>query len=112
MIEAYKFGEIVISGKTYQSDVIVYPNHVDSQWWRKQGHMLEPDDIRHVIDARPDVIVFGIGQPGFMEVSEKTMAEMNKLNIEAIIMPTDQACKEYNRIAQNRKAIACLHLTC
>lgn len=112
MIEAYRFGEIVISGKAYRSDVIIYQDHVDAQWWRKEGHTLEPEDIREVIDAMPDTLIVGTGQPGLMEVSQKTVAELNKLNIEAIILPTEQACKEYNRIARERKVIACLHLTC
>jgi hypothetical protein len=112
VIEAYKFGEIVISGKTYQTDVIVYDDHVDSQWWRKQGHNLEPDDISQVIEARPDTVIFGTGQPGLMKVSDTTIGEMKKLQIEAIIMPTEQACREYNRIVRERKVIACLHLTC
>lgn len=112
MIEAYRFGEITIAGKTYQRDVIIYPDRIDPNWWRKEGHMLEPADIREVIDSRPDVVIIGTGQPGFMKVSNQALAQMKKLKIEAIVMPTEQACKEYNRIAQHKKVIACLHLTC
>ncbi|UCD19117.1 MAG: hypothetical protein JSU64_06755 [candidate division WOR-3 bacterium] len=112
MIEAYRFGEIVISGKTYHTDVIIYTDHVDSRWLRKRGHILELDDIRQVIDAHPDTVIFGTGQPGLMNISSTTIAEMEKLHIEMVIMPTEQACQEYNRIAQERKVIACLHLTC
>ena len=32
MIESYKFGEIVIDGTTYTSDVIIYPDNVDDKW--------------------------------------------------------------------------------
>jgi hypothetical protein len=34
------------------------------------------------------------------------------MKIEMIVMPTEQACKEFNRVASEKKAIACLHLTC
>ena len=112
MIEDYKFGAIRISGKTYRNDVIIYPDHTDSQWWRKQGHSLVTEDIRDVIEARPDVIIVGTGQPGLMQVSDETRAEMKQLNIEMIVMPTEQACKEYNRMVSKKKVIACLHLTC
>ena len=112
MIEDYRFGAIRISGKTYRSDVIIYPDHTDSQWWRKQGHSLVTDDIRDVIDARPDVVIVGTGQPGLMQVSDETLTEMKQLNIEMIVMPTEQACKEYNRMVSKKKVIACLHLTC
>lgn len=112
MIEAYQFGEIRISGKNYHNDLIVYPDHIDSKWWRKQGHALNIDDIRDVIDAKPDVIIVGTGQPGMMRVSEETLAKIKDLNIEIMVMPTEQACKEFNRIASEKRAIACLHLTC
>ena len=112
MIEEYRFGAIRISGKTYCNDVIIYPDHTESQWWRKQGHSLIIDDIKEVIDAKPDVIIVGTGQPGLMKVSDETLAEIKQLNIEMIIMPTEQACKEYNRIASKKNVIACLHLTC
>jgi len=102
----------MISGKTYRSDVIIYADRIDAQWWRKQGHLLDIDDIKEVISARPDVIIIGTGQPGFMQVPEKTLAETKKLGIETIVMPTERACEEYNRIAQAKKVIACLHLTC
>lgn len=112
MIEAYQFGEIRISGKNYHNDVIVYPDHIDSKWWRKQGHALDVDDIKDVIDAKPDVIIVGTGQPGMMRVSEETLARIRGLKIEIMVMPTEQACKEFNRIASEKIAIACLHLTC
>lgn len=112
MIEAYKFGEINIYGKIYQNDVIIYPDHVDSKWWRKEGHCLGLEDIKEVIAANPEVIVVGTGQPGFMKVPETTVKALKKMNIETIILPTEHACKEYNRIALKKKAVACLHLTC
>ncbi len=99
-------------GKIYQSDLIIYPDHVDSTWWRKQGHALDIDDIREVIEAKPEVIIFGTGQPGLMQVSDKTIAKINEMNIETIIVPTENACQEYNRISAQKKVIACLHLTC
>jgi len=45
MIEHYEFGHIVIRGKSYSSDVIIYPDHVDSDWWREEGHRLSPVDL-------------------------------------------------------------------
>lgn len=112
MIESYTFGEIKISGKTYKSDVIIYPDHVDAHWWRKQGHNLEIDDIKEVIDAKPDVIVIGTGQPGLMYVDDNTRRKINELGIKTIILPTEKACHEYNHVENSKRVIACLHLTC
>ncbi len=50
-IEHYSFGTITIDGKSYTSDVIIYPERVDSSWWRKQGHSLHIVDLKDVIPA-------------------------------------------------------------
>ncbi len=112
MIEDYNFGEVKILGKVYRSDVIIYPDHVDAKWWRKQGHNLELDDIKEVIDAHPDIIIIGTGQPGMLQVNEETRKTLNQEGIKTIVLPTERACQEYNRIGQKKKVIACLHLTC
>lgn len=112
MIDDYQFGKITISGKTYRTDVIIYPDHIDANWWRKQGHSLAIVDIREVIDAKPDVIVIGTGEPGLMQVEKDTMEYMKKLGVKTVILPTKRAYQEYNRLADTKKVIACLHLTC
>ena len=39
-IDRYAFGNIVIDGKAYTKDVIIFPDRVYSPWWRKDGHFL------------------------------------------------------------------------
>ncbi len=67
-IDDYDFGRIVIDGKTYTSDVIVYPERLDTSWWRKEGHLLQPEDITEVLDAEPEVLIIGTGYSGCMRV--------------------------------------------
>ncbi len=35
-IDHYVFGKMVVDGKTYTSDLIVYPDRVDPSWWRPE----------------------------------------------------------------------------
>jgi len=51
MINSYTFGVIVVNGKKYYSDIIIYPNKVDDNWWREEGHLLIPRDLEKVVDA-------------------------------------------------------------
>ena len=37
MIEEYSFGQILISGKKYNSDLIIFADHIYDNWWRKEG---------------------------------------------------------------------------
>ena len=44
-IEDYRFGRVVIDGRAYTSDVIVFPDRVKDNWWRNEGHELCPADL-------------------------------------------------------------------
>ena len=67
-VEQYSFGNITIDGQTYTYDVIIYPERVDSSWWRKQGHNLQIEDLAGVIKAEPGVVIIGTGFFGVMKV--------------------------------------------
>ena len=46
MIESTAFGVMTIDGRTYTSDLIIFPDgRVQDGWWRKRGHVLGVDDI-------------------------------------------------------------------
>jgi len=112
MIDSYEFGRIVVDGRAFNSDVIIYPEKVKSDWWRKEGHQLGNDDLEDVLDQRPEVIVVGTGNPGIMKVLPETEKLIKSQKIELIIQPTEEACRTYNRLSSGRKVIAMLHLTC
>ncbi len=112
MIEKYSFGQIVIDGKAYSSDVIVYPDRVDPTWWRKEGHRLCLDDLRDIIIEKPDVIVIGQGDPGLMEVPDSLKNELSNQGIEVIAAPTSLAVKIFNEMFTKKHIIGGFHLTC
>ncbi|RKY67487.1 MAG: hypothetical protein DRQ02_07170 [Candidatus Latescibacterota bacterium] len=111
-IESYQFGNITIDGETYTSDVIIYPDRVDSSWWRKQGHRLSIEDLKGIMEAEPEVLVVGMGSPGLMRVPPETRDYIEARGIELVVEPTDKAWKTYNRLKDSRKVVAALHLTC
>jgi hypothetical protein len=111
MIDSYEFGEIVINGRRYSSDVIVYPDRVKSDWWRKEGHQLCIDDLGDVLERNPDVIVVGTGDPGLMEILPETEEYIKSRKIKLIVQTTKQACRTYNQLSFSQRVIALLHLT-
>ncbi len=112
-IKSYGFGRIEIDGKVYTSDVIIYDDHVDSSWWRKEGHYLQVEDIKEILNAKPDVIVLGMGKYGTMKVSNDVIKELESRSIEFIYANTDEACKRHNEmISGEKRVITALHLTC
>ena len=112
MIDSYSFGKIVIDGKTYTSDVILYPDKVDESWWRKDGHLLQKEDLIDVIQYNPEVLIVGTGAYGLMKVPDETKQFLEAKEIELIAEETGKAYKTYNELKEKRKVIAAFHLTC
>ena len=112
-INSYHFGHIEIDGKAYGSDIIVLPDTVIANWWRREGHALHTDDLADVFQQAPRTLVIGQGAQGCMKVTKETLNALNKAGIETVIKRTDQAVKTYNDLAAAGDPVAAaLHLTC
>jgi len=111
-ITHYSFGKITIDGKTYNSDVIIYPDRVDSSWWRQQGHLLQISDLSDIMIAKLPVLIIGTGYYATMRIPKETIEYLKSNGIEAYFMDTQKAVKLYNDIASKKPTIAALHLTC
>ncbi len=109
MIEHYSFGKITIDGKTYTSDVIILGDTI-LDWWRDQGHVLNPQDLQKVYEKSPNTLVVGTGFYGRMKVPEKTRSHIEDKGITLIVEKTENAVKAFNKL-QGARAAA-LHLTC
>ena len=112
MIDSYQFGNVVVSGKKYTSDVIISFDGVKDSWWRKTGHELCLDDIAEVITENPEVLVVGTGAAGLMKVLPQVEEAAQTQGIKLIVETTDKACNTYNRFCRSQKLVAALHITC
>jgi len=112
IIDSYQFGLIVVNGKKYTSDVIIFPDSVKDNWWRKTGHRLCLDDTAEVITGNPEVLVVGTGASGLMEVLPEAKQGIEAQGIKLIAEPTDKACNTYNQLCRSQRVVAALHLTC
>lgn len=112
IINSYSFGKIVIDGKTYNSDLIIYPDKIKTNWWRKSGHQLIPEDIRDIIKEKVEVLIVGTGAFGLMVVSDEVKEILRKNNIKLMAQKSERACKTYNSIPKDKKVVLALHLTC
>lgn len=112
MIDSYSFGRIIINGKQYTNDVIIFPNRVEDSWWRKEGHQLQVEDIAGILREKPEILVVGTGYAGLMKVLPETNELLNAEGIRMIAENTRKACETYNQLYKSKKVIAALHLTC
>ncbi len=113
-IESYSFGKMVIDGKVYTSDLIIYPERLNPSWWRKEGHGLSLEDLEDIIKERPDVLIIGTGYHGVMKVPERTIEFLKSSGIEVIVERTEKAVEIYNKMESERskKIVGAFHLTC
>jgi len=113
MIDSYRFGHIVVDGTSFDSDVMILPDgRVDSSWWRKEGHALTLDDINVLVAAAPEIIVAGTGASGRMRPEPALADQLDERGMSFKALPTDEAVDFFNEVRRDRKAGACLHLTC
>lgn len=110
MIEHYSFGKIIIDGQTYTSDVIILEDTILDDWWRDQGHVLNPQDLQKVYEKSPDTLVVGTGAYGRMKVPEKTRSDIENKGINLIVEKTEDAVQTFNELQGSRAAA--FHLTC
>ncbi len=111
-IDSYSFGQIVISGRKYTSDVIIFPDRVQGDWWRDESHELTLKDITGIMDENPEILLVGTGASGLMSVLPEVEQAAEAANIQLIVQPTGEACPIYNQLSQTQRVVAALHLTC
>ena len=114
MIESSAFGRMTIDGRTYTSDLLIFPDgSVKGGWWRQRGHVLCMDDIRSLVDAAPDLIVAGTGTSGRMRPEADLLPFFRERGIGFFAEPNSRAVEIYNDNAAAGVAVgACFHLTC
>jgi hypothetical protein len=112
MIESYDFGRIVIDGRKFGRDVVIFPDMIDGNWWRKEGHLLSVEDVKEIVEAKPEILVVGTGYSGLMKIDPQTEHYLRSSGIELIAVKTEKACKTYNDLSKSRRVVAALHLTC
>jgi len=113
MIDFYDFGQITINGRRYTTDVIIFPQRVEDSWWRKEGHRLCLDDLKTIIEAKPEVLIIGTGYNGYMKVPSEVIQYLASKKIQVVVEKTSEACKTYNSLVKSKRiVVAAFHLTC
>lgn len=112
-IDSYTFGTIKIDSKEYTQDLIVFPEKIKPNWWRREGHSLSLEDIEEVINYKPKILIIGTGNSGIMHVPPSTKKALAEAGIEVIEKYTPQAYKIFNeKIKSGEKVVGAFHLTC
>ncbi|MGQ9673485.1 MAG: Mth938-like domain-containing protein [Candidatus Aminicenantales bacterium] len=112
MIESYKFGAMVVDGKTYTADLILLPDRTISSWWRKEGHRLCLDDLSDVLAEEIEVFVIGTGFYGLMKILPEVRHAFQAKGIALFAEKTAKAVGIFNKMADFKRTAGGFHLTC
>lgn len=107
----YSFGRIAVDGLEQTRDLIVLPDRVLTNWWRRDGHSLVLEDLAEVLDELPERLIVGVGAQGRLRPDPAAIAELERRSITVECLPTDAAVRRYGEL-DDRRTAAALHLTC
>jgi len=110
-IAGYDFGRVTIDGREERRDVIVLPERIVRDWWRREGHGLVLDDLDAVLDELPERLIVGTGAYGRLRPDPATMEALRARGIHVEALPTAEAVERYAEL-DPRTTAAALHLTC
>lgn len=111
-IDNFESGLIVIDGQTFRNDLLLWPGQIKSDWWRRESHLLQLEDVAEALAAAPQVLVVGCGVYGRLEVDPALAQHLKAQGIELMAQPTPEAVRSINDLAGKRRLAAALHLTC
>jgi len=116
-VEFPEFGRIVVDGKVYDHDIVIYPSgkiEERKKWLSKNkhgtSHRLDPDELREYLTEDFDILIVGTGAWGRLSL----LPESRELvaNKEVIEKPTGDAVELFNGLWGKRKVLAIFHITC
>ncbi len=110
MIDEIKFGVIKVDGKTYDSDIIIYPNNEITPWWRKEGMRVQLDDLSKAIALKPKRIIIANGLYRMLSVSPNIRLAIEEKEIHLEIYQTLQAVDEYNKLPDKNEVVFAVHI--
>jgi len=109
-IDEYSFGEIIVNGKKFTNDIIIFKDRIEN-WWRKEGHRVCLEDLNKIIKEQPEIIIIGLGFYGVMKVDESVKEFLKEKGIKLIEKNSKEACMLYNNM-KNKNVVLAIHLTC
>ena len=111
-IQSYRFGSVVIDGREYTDDIIVFADRPPARWWREDRHILHLADLAEALACLPEVLIVGSGSHECLQISPEVVSRTRELGVELLVFDTRTACRTFNEVLPRRRAVAILHLAC
>ncbi len=116
-IEKFSFGSIVIEGKKYRRDVLIF---ADGTVKRRRGgflmfgsHKIKKTEIEELIQGQPETIIIGTGTDSVANIAPDVESWAQGENLNLLVQPSYDAVARLNDLSgQEKKVAALIHITC
>lgn len=116
-IDSFQFGSIVIDGRKYGHDILIFPDGVvrerEGGFWKFGSHVIRKAEVEELIRAKPELLIVGTGTSGRARVESELKASAAEANVELLITSSSEAINRLNQlIDEGKRAAALIHITC
>ena len=109
-INSYRFGSIVVEGRTYTDDIYIFPSgNIET---RKRTHTFTKQEIEYLFKEEPELVIIGKGEIGMASLSPEARDFIKEKGIKLIEGRTQDAKEEFNKFSLEKKTAGIFHLTC
>lgn len=116
-IEELTFGSIVIEGKKYRRDVLIFADGTVKK--RKGGflmfgsHKIKKKESEELIQGQSETIIVGTGTNGAAHIAPDLESWAEGKNLNLLVQPSYDAVAKLNELTEQKKKVAALiHITC
>ena len=108
LIKSFTPGEIWLHDQVIRSNAIISHDQLLTDWEPPALNILSITDFQPALDMKPDIILFGTGRTQQFPTMT-LMTEIMRAGVAIEVMQTDAACRTFNVLAgENRAVVAAL----
>ena len=116
-IKHVSWGQLEVEGRAEPyKDAKLFPGGSREWNWRETGtnHVpgIQPTDVQELLDHGAKIVVLSRGMKECLEVPHETLAFLKERQIRAHVLPTSDAAKLYNQLAEKEPVGGLFHTTC
>jgi len=116
-LEYPSFGRIVVDGRTYEHDIVIYPSGrvgKRKKWLSKNkhgtSHKLDSDELREYLTEDFEVLIVGTGYYGYLSLLPGSRELVR--DKEVYELPTRKAVELFNELNEKKRVLGIFHVTC
>ena len=115
-IASLSWGRIDVEGHGTFKDAKVWPGGARSWEWDETGTRhdpgVQPADVEELLEHGAEVVVLAKGMQERLGVKRETIEALEEAGVEVKVLPTDEAARVYNDLADRVKVGGLFHTTC